>query len=855
MSDRSQIQKPPRLTEWFIKFLSWSDDKDVILENLREEYEDRVSAQGRFSARLWYRLHALKSVLPFISFELIWRISMFKNYLKIAFRNIKKYKVYSFINILGLAVGMACCILILLWVQDEVSYDRFHENGDNLYRITVDLNGNVWRSSPWALFAALKRDYPEIEMGTWYYETTVNSRYQQHNYNEDIVLVAPEFFKMFTYPIVQGDAETPLSDLNSVVISEKTAAKYFGTADPVGKIIQFENSVDLMVTGVMEDVPANSHMEFDLVARPEVFLPKERILMWRMDCPSYLLLSEGTNYQEVVGKIADSINRYDQQPTKYIVGLQPLRKIHLYALNGTDPIVYIYIFFSIAVLILLIACINFMNLSTARSSHRAKEIGMRKVIGASRGDVIKQFFSESVLLSLMALVFAVVAVHLCLPAFNIFAEKQLTLDLFGNAKIGIGLMLITLLTGLISGSYPSFYLSSFQPVAILRKTIRKGGKSKILRRALIIFQFTVAVGLIISTLIILKQMRFIYSKDLGFDRSNVLTLNLSENLRGKYVSLKEDLLKNAEVENVSAANSLPMRIRNNNTVYWEGKSREQAEMIHFVCVDYDYFETMQMEIVSGRSFSRDFPTDTNNYIINETALRMTGYENPIGKMYAVIKSRDNPENDIGVLVGVVKDFHGTPLHDEIHPTVFMLYDMLPKFRIFIRINSSDIAGTIDHIKETFSAFSPDYIFEYRFLDEQFDQMYRTEHNLQALLKTFTIFAIFVSCLGLFGLASFMAEQRTKEVAIRKVLGAKTVDVMAKLSKEFVVLVLLANILAWPGAFYFMNSWLQGFAYHTKIEWFIFIFAGIMAVLIALLTVSFVAYRAASSSPAKALKHE
>lgn len=780
---------------------------------------------------------------------------MFKNYFKIALRNIKDYKGYSFINIFGLAVGMACCILILLWVQDELSFDNFHKNRDNLHRIHVTMNdGEAWNSSPWALIAALKKDYPEIEKGSWYYRTSVNTRYEKNNYYERIALVAPEFFEMFSFPHVKGDPKTTLADLNSIVLSERAAAKYFGKINPIGKVIKLENQVDLTVTGVIKDVPTNSHMQFDLVARPEVFIDKERMQTWRMDCPSYVLLSKGTDYKKTVSKISGTINKYEPQShTKYSVGLQPLKKIHLYALSGTDPILYVYIFSAIAFLVLLIACINFMNLSTARSALRAKEIGVRKVIGAVRWDVIKQFFSESIIFSLMALVAAVALVYSFLPTFNTLAEKQLTLDLTGSLGIGIGLILIALFTGLISGIYPSLYLSSFKPVSILKSSNKKRGKSHSLRRALIIFQFATAIILIISTSVILKQMNYIKTKNLGLNRDNIITIGMDDDLLSKYKSVKQELLKRSDIINVTAANSLPLRIRNNNTVYWEGLRPEQAEMINFVCVDYDYFETFNMTMIHGRSFSPEHPTDKENYIINETALKMTGYKDPIGKMYATAMSPNTYAK--GVLVGVVKDFHGTSLHNEINPTVFFLWEMLPRWRMFVRLKSSNIPSTIEQIKKIIDRFSPGFLFSYRFLDDQFNEIYQRDKNLLNLIEYFTFLAIFISFLGLLGLSSFMAEQRTKEIAVRKVLGASNASIVARLFKEFVLLVAIANVIAWPIAFNFMNGWIKDFAYHTDIGWLIFPLAGVIALAIAIVTVSFQTYKAACANPINSLKYE
>ena len=847
--------KPPGLAAWILARTIRAEDRLSILSDFAEIFEERSELNGPHAAGRWYWAQAVRSIPMFILDFLYWRVVMLKNYMTVAFRILKKHKVYSFINIAGLAVGMACTIMIFIWVQDELSFDRFHKNGENLYKITVTRDNDTWNSSPWALIAALKKDYPEIEKGSWYYRTTVNTRVGERRFHERIALVSPEFFEMFTFPHIQGDKSTALSDVNSLVISEKAAAKYFGGEDPVGKTIRIENRIDLRVTGVIKDVPSNSHLQFDLVARPEVLVPVDRMQRWHMDCPSYVMLSKGVDYRVVAGKISNTINTYDPQPTTFTVGLQPLKRVHLYALNGTDPVVFVYIFAAVALIVLLIACINFMNLSTARSATRAKEIGVRKVIGAERKEVIKQFFCESILMSFLALVIAVTLVYLFLPAFNTLSEKELTLDLIGNPAIVIGLTAMALITGLLASAYPSLYLSSFKPVTILKSSIARKGKGRFLRRALIVFQFTTAVVLIIATSVILKQMRYIRTMDLGFSRSNMITVSLDDELLDKYDTVKQELLKYSDITSISAANSLPLNIRNHNQVYWEGRNRDQAVMIPFVSIDYDYFKTFSMTIVQGRSFSREHPADTQNYVINETALKMTGYKDPIGRMYATMKSRTRSPNDSGTLVGVVKDFHGTSLHNEIKPVVFFLYDMLPKRQLFVRVNPSNIPATVKHIQGTLGRFSPDFIFEYRFLDEEFDRMYKTEANLQMLLNYFTTLAICISCLGLFGLASFMAEQKRKEFAIRKVLGANTAGIMAKLAKEFMILVLLANIFAWPIAAYVMKGWMESFAYRSRIGVMVFVVSAVIALGTALLTVAYQSIKSAKADPVDFLRYE
>lgn len=776
---------------------------------------------------------------------------MLINYLKITLRNILRHKGYSFINILGLSVGMTCTILILLWVQDELSYNRFHVHGDDLYRITVAMKDGVWHSSPWALITNLRRDYPEIEKASWFDRASVKTNYKERTFNEEIALVAPDFLEMFTFPFIKGNPQTALNDVHSVVLSERAASKYFGDEDPIGKAITLDGQLNVIVSGIIKNVPDNSDLQFDLLARPDIFVGTERMQSWSMDCPSYIMLSKGTNYSEVVDKISGSISKYDKRGVyQCSVGLQPLGKIHLYALNGTDPILYVYMFTAIAILILVIASINFMNLATARSAVRAKEIGIRKVVGANRGDVVQQFLAESIILSFIALAAAVVMVDLFLPAFNTLSEKQLDFDVLHNPSIGCGLVIVALVTGLLSGVYPSLYMSAFQPVTIVKGFMHKGGKSRLLGRALITIQFAAAIGLMVSAAVIVAQIQYIKSKDLGFTRDNVITISMDDELLSKYETLKHELLKSGDILNVSAACNSPLNIGNNESVSWEGMETGRSELINFVSVDYDYFKTFDMKISRGRSFSNKYSADGRNYIVNETTVRMIGYTNPIGKPFTVWKTK-------GVIVGVVKDFHGTSLRNEIRPTVFMLwaYDVLPKRNLFVKVSPKNIPATVTYVENQIHALSPSSIFEYRFMNDEFDRMYRRETHLKNLVESFALLAVFISCLGLLGLASFMAEQRTKEVGIRKALGASTSGITVMLSKEFVGLVLVANVIAWPIAYALMNRWLADYAYRVSIGAWIFPAVGGLTLLIALLTVSYQAIKAATTNPAESLKYE
>ena len=842
---------PPKFANRLLSFFLKGKENSEKLGDLEEGFWIKAEEEGIIKAKLWYWRQTLIAIPVCLKNSITWRGIMFKNYFKIAIRNIKKYKTYSTINIMGLAVGMACSIFIMLWVNDELSYDNFHTNGNDIYRILPTVSGDTWTSSPWALIDNLKRDYPEIKKGSWFFPRIVNTKYQESAFNERIALVAPDFLKMFTFPIIVGNPNTALSDVNSIIISEQTALKYFGNEDPLGKVITIDDQIDLTVTGIIENVPTNSTLQFDMLARPEIAISQKRLHGWSMDCASYIMLSEGTNYKDVVAKISDSVERYDKRGLyECTIDLQPLRDVYLINLDGTDPIVYVYIFTAIAVLVILIASINFTNLSTARSALRAKEIGMRKVIGAKRGDVIKQFFSESILLSFIALFIAIFIVFLLLPSFNTITEKQLSsVDLL-NPQIVFSLILVALLTGLLSGIYPSLYLSSFQPVTILKNAMAGGGKKHFLRRALIIFQFSAALCLIISTGIILKQIDYIKNKDLGFNRENVVTVNLDDTLLGKYELLKEKLRGNRNIINITAASNLPLNTNNNDMVRWEGYSGDDPQMFNFVSVDYNYFQTLEMKLKYGRAFSIEHSTDKDNYVINETAAKIMGFENPVGKKFF-----DGGYE--GTIIGVVKDFHGTSFRNQIRPTFFMMryYDVLPKSRMFVRVGRENIHATMAFIQDKCEQFSPEFIFNYRFLDDYFNQIYTSEEHMRTLLEYFAILAIFISCLGLLGLASFMAERRKKEIAIRKVLGAKVISLVFQLSKEFAMLVLLSNLIAWPIAYYFMNKWIDGFTYRTDIGITIFVFAAVGALAIALLTVSFQALKATNANPIDSIKHE
>jgi putative ABC transport system permease protein len=840
---------PPGFAEWILSHLLEEEEREFIIGDLKEVYGELGRSQGRLRANIWYWRQIMRSIRPFVFNRVLWRGVMLKNYFKLAIRMMKRHLGYSLINIFGLAIGMACCILIFLWVQDELSYDLFHEKADNLYQLTVSDDNGTWSSSPWALIPTLKNDFPEVLEGSWYGEAQILMKYREHTYFESAAIVGEDFLGMFTFPFIKGNPKTAFASPNSVVLTETIAEKYFGSADPIGETVLYENSIELMVTGVIRNVPRNSHMHFDLLISPVPFVGETRMQTWSMDVNAYVLIAGQADPDQVQSKISGTIIKYDKRTNhNYTVGLFPLRKIHLYALSGTDPVVYVYIFSAIAAIVLLIACINFMNLTTARSSIRINEIGMRKVLGGVRGDLIQQFFGESMGLAFFALIVAVLLVLLFLPGFNSVAEKQLEFGWLQSPMLLIGLVLFALLTGLAAGSYPALHFSSLQPQRVLKSTHRTGSVKNKLRKVLIIFQFAASILLIIATSTIYNQIRVIRSADLGFNRDQILVIRARQQHREKYDLAKERLRANPDIINVTAASSIPLQITNNNPVYWEGRGPDDYTSMNFVCVDYDYFETFDMTMSHGRSFSREYPTDQENYIINEAALSLTGYQDPVGKMFSMWQ-------DEGSIVGVVKDFHGTSLHNDIRPIVFVMYQNLPYSNWFIKIRGGNLAESIDFVGDTIGSLVPGYPFEITFLEERFHDQYLREGRLANILKYFTLLAILVSCMGLFGLAAFMAARRSKEIAIRKVLGASMWTVMGILSREFVILIGLANLIAWPLGFLIMNRWMQNFAYRAGISIWIFVFSAVMSLLIALLTVSAQSIKTVVSNPVDSLRHE
>ncbi len=844
----TERKKPPKIAVWILRHMISREDEISLMGDIEEDYSEICAKKGAFCAGCWYGIQVLISLPSFLRSYVYWSVTMFRNYLKTALRVIQKHRAFSFINITGLAVGMACCVLILLWVQDELSYDKYHMNHKQLYRLILKNEGQWYTSSPWALAPILKEEYPEVTLCTRYARRNLIAARGEHSFYESVAFVDPDFFEMFTFPIVKGNPQAPFPTNNSAVITERTAKKYFGNEDPVGKTFTINNDTEFSVTGMIKDVPTNSHMDFDILAPVKLF-GDQTLNDWSLGSNSYIMLQKNVSPDLFREKISGVIMKYDKRTNaENIASIQSLSRIHLYDVRGGGNILYVYIFSTIAVFILLIACINFMNLSTARGGMRAKEVGMRKVVGARRSSVIKQFFGESILLSAIALCVAIGLVVLFLPAFNNIAQKNLSINSGNGASIFLGLLIITLFTGFISGSYPALFLSAFHPVRVIKGTYSNSSQRPMLRRVLVVFQFTIAIVLIIGTVLVYKQLDYIRNKDLGFNRQQVLSVPTNSAIRANLESYKNDTLQHSSVVNVTSATSRPTQVGNINPVYWEGRGPDQYETFKFVAIDVDYIKTFEMEIIDGRDFSRDFQTDPQNYIVNEEAVKFMGLEDPVGKLFSIWDRK-------GQIIGIVKNFHSRSLHNEFEPLVLTLTRNWDHNFVFIRIRPENTSKTLKDLEEIWKKFAPNYPFSYQFLDEDFEALYQTDQRTGTLFRYFTILAIFISCLGIFGLAAFTSEQRTKEIGVRKVLGASIGHIIALISREFLILLTLANVIAWPVAFVLMDKMLNNYAYRTSMSVWIFLLSGVLAYFIALITVSYQAIKAARADPVHTLRYE
>ncbi|MFD2571050.1 ABC transporter permease [Spirosoma soli] len=785
---------------------------------------------------------------------------MLRNYIKIAWRNIAKSKTFSFINVLGLALGMTCSLLILLWVQDERSINRFHANGSRIYQVFENQRwtGNevsTTQSTPGPLAPALVAEVPEVAKAvkvTWEEERLL--ALGDKAYKEKGRVAGPDLFQIFSFPLLHGNAKTAISEPTSIVISEKVARKLFGKTDVLGRMIRLDNKENRKVTGVLRDIPKTSALKFDFVLPLEPF-EKENQWLTKWDnngIRTFVLLHANANINRVNAKILNMVHQHDKNVTTITTFLFPFEDAYLYSkfTNGQPDggrIEYVRLFTIVAIFILIIACINFMNLATARSAKRAKEVGIRKVVGAERTFLIGQFVGEAVLTAGMALIFAIVLVQILLPFFNQLTEKEISIQ-YGNPFYWLTLLGLALVTGIISGSYPALFLSSLQPVKILKGTLRFNSGAVLFRQGLVVFQFALSLLLIIGTLIAGRQVDYIRTKNLGLDRENMVYMSLEGDLPKKFDVFKQELLQSPGIQTVSSSGSDPLAIGNSTIgVEWKGKDPADKTLFTQMPVSYDFINTMKIKLLDGRDFSKDIVTDSTNYLVNEEAARRMGMKSPVGQNLKFWGKS-------GKIIGLMKNFHLNSLRVAIEPLILRL-DTTYNSTVLVRTQPGQTEKALASLKLLAKKYNPAYPFDYQFADESFEQQYKSETLIGKLANYFAILAIFIACLGLFGLAMFTAEQRTKEIGVRKVLGASIPSIVALLSKDFLRLVLIAILVASPIAWYSMSQWLQDFKYRIDIEWWVFAVAGLMAVVIALFTVSFQSIKAALMDPVKSLRAE
>ncbi|MEP6949772.1 MAG: ABC transporter permease [Ginsengibacter sp.] len=805
---------------------------------------------------------------------------MIKNYLKIALRNLWKNKAFSAINILGLATGLAVCLLIVLYVVDELSYDKYNINANRIYRINADIYFNNTEANmavaPEPLAPALKRDYPVVEqIARLNYQGDILVKKDNHNVQDHHSVFADStFFSVFTIPMIAGNALTALKEPNSIVIDETTARKYFNSTDVLGKTLYVDNSTNCKITGVIKDIPKQSHFHFSFI-RPR---GKDNESWLSNNAYTYILVKPGVGQAQMQHYVDATVNNYlakalqeqlhaslkdlQGKGNHFIYSLMPVTDIHLhsdksYEFEAGGNITYVYIFSMIAIFILLIACVNFMNLSTARSANRAKEVGIRKVAGSSRSHLITQFLTESVLLSFFSLLLAILLAVLLMPLFNQLAGKEMYVSTLFSTWLFPVMIVLVLVVGCIAGSYPAFYLSSFQPIQVLKGKVANGFKNSWLRSGLVVFQFSISIMLIIGTIVIYNQLNYIRDKKVGYNRDQVLVLHNAYNLNEQIKTFRNELLNIPGVSGATISGDLPTSPNFDNEGWFRDAGFDATKTVIFTnfYVDENYIPTLGMEMEKGRNFSKEFPSDSTGVILNEAAVKLLGFKDPLKEtLYRPNFSQSGPLTAIAYhIVGIVKDFNFSSMHQTVGPLIIQLGDN--RGSIALRVNSGNIPSIINSAESKWKNMAPGQPFNYSFMDADFNNIYIAEQQTGKLFITFAVFAIFIGCLGLFGLVTYAAEQRTKEIGVRKVLGASVSGIVAMLSKDFAKLVLVASLIAFPVAWWAMNEWLKSFAYRIHISWWVFLIAGVTAIMIALITVSFQAIKAAVANPVKSLRTE
>ncbi len=807
---------------------------------------------------------------------------MIKNYLKIAIRNFIKHLGYSFINVFGLAIGVACCLLIVLFVRDELSFDRYHEKADQIYRagLVGFVNNNLFEGvvSPAPMARTLVDEYPEVTASTRIRNFGFPVfRYEDKVFSEERVFwVDRSFFDVFTIRFIKGDPKTALEKPETIVLTHSMARKYFGDEDPMGKSLNADKRRDYIITGIIEDTPRNSHFHYDFLASLETYEDSRSPIWVSNNYHTYFVLKEGTSAEEFEAKLPDLVRKYVGPQIQAAAGIsleeffasggqyeyfiQPMTDIHLqshydFELGANGDMSYVYIFSIIAIGILIVAGINFVNLATARSASRAREVGVRKTLGSFRSQLIRQFLSETIFTSFLAVLLALLFVQLLLPLFNNLTDKELAIPLVQNPFTIPALLGLVIVIGVLAGLYPALFLASFDPVIVLKTETSGKSKKSHLRNVLVVFQFAVSIVLLIGTLVVHRQMRYIQNMNLGFNKEQIVIVEKTDDIGSQIRAFKQDLLKNPRILSASNTGNLIGNDFGNSAFQVAGATGEETHLLWTYFSDAHFVDTYEIEMAAGRFFEEGREADSQAVVINEAAVRAIGFEDAIGQKISALGATADQAQAFSI-IGVMKDFHFQSLHNEIRPLIVVNYGAEGFGRyVSVRIRTEDIRETLGYIEKTWHQFALNQAFEYQFFDDHFANIYRAEERTRQIFFAFAILAIIIASLGLFGLSAFVAEQRTKEIGIRKTLGASVAGIIVLLSRQFTKWVVVANLIAWPLAYYFMNRWLQKFVYRAGISLWPFVWSFCLVLFVALLTMSYQTLRAATANPVNSLKYE
>ena len=868
-------RRPPKLAKWILAKLLHDDVWKSPLGDFEEYHQYLVENESLKKANRWYWSQVLQFAPSKLMYNLTWILAMFKNYLKISYRSLKNNFSYSFINVFGLAVGLACFVLITLFIKYEYSYDTHHAKSDRIYRIVrhnplENYLGSSWFAlTPVPMAAALQTDYPEVEAAAYIGRSEGVFSNGDVSFKETGISMEGDFFNVFTHQWIHGNPEGAMDDPESIILTESLSRKCFGTENPIGKTIDvsfYGDPATKTITGVIKDIPATSHVQFDYIIdeRSSQYYRYNANEWSNTSHYTYIALKEGTDASVFHEKLPaftkayiGKSNFYQENPDRLpILELQPLTDIHLksthlnFNIAGHGDIKYIYMFGAIALIIVLIACVNYMNLATARSLLRAKEIGVRKVIGAVRSNLIVQFISEAIIISLLSIMTAFILAKLFLPIFNSLSDRAIDASAFLDLNFLLIAFIMSLVVGVFSGSYPAFYMSALKPAHILKSQVKGGKGNRFFRNLLVVGQFTITIVLVISSIVVFRQLDYIQTTDTGLDREQVIVVDVPDReLWDKYETLENELTQNANIISVSSSGNVPTRIGSRaNNREWDGVNIS----IYNTGVGFNFTEMLGLELIAGRTFTKELHKETvTDYLINESTMNALGWT-PEEALTKTVELNGQE----GPVIGVLKDFNFLSLRLEVEPLV--LYSApgssWQNFAL-VKVQENNLQQTLAYMEDTFKKFSPNYPFNYTFLDDSFNNMYRTELRLGSMFNYLTILAMLIACMGLLGLASFIIEQRTKEIGIRKVLGASVIQIVGLVNKDFIKLVALSFVIATPVGWYLMDTWLQDFAYKIELGPAIFLFAGILAIGVALVTVSYKSVKTSLMNPIDSLRNE